>query len=308
VTDGRDRVFLPATDRGSAVTPQRLGILVALGGMLLFALNDTLGKWLVATYSVGQVILLRSLSALAILTLLLWRNRTPLLPIRQPRLQLVRVVVSTIEVICFYFAVAALPLADVLTYWLATPIYVAALSPWMLGERVGPWRWGAIVLGFVGVLVALRPGDGGLAPAVLVSLLGSLAFAGMILTARALRGTPDTALVFWQTLGVALAGLVAAPMGWIAPSPGDFGLLALLGIVALGGHLAIARSLKLADAATITPLQYTLLFWGIIFGWIVFGDVPDRALLAGAAIIVASGLVIWFRETRARRMALPRRD
>jgi drug/metabolite transporter (DMT)-like permease len=290
------------------VTPQRLGILVALGGMLLFALNDTLGKWLVATYSVGQVILLRSLSALVVLTLMLWRNRTPLLPIHQPGLQLARVVVSTIEVICFYFAVAALPLADVLTYWLATPIYVAALSPWMLGERVGPWRWGAIVLGFVGVLVALRPGDGGLAPAVLVSLVGSLAFAGMILTARALRGTPDTALVFWQTLGVALAGVVAAPMGWIAPSPGDFGLLALLGIVALGGHLAIARSLKLADAATITPLQYTLLFWGIIFGWIVFGDVPDRALLAGAAIIVASGLVIWFRETRARRMALPCRD
>jgi drug/metabolite transporter (DMT)-like permease len=211
-------------------------------------------------------------------------------------------------VICFYFAVAALPLADVLTYWLATPIYVAALSPWMLGERVGPWRWGAIVLGFIGVLVALRPGDGGLAPAVLVSLVGSLAFAGMILTARALRSRPDTALVFWQTLGVALAGLVAAPMGWIAPSPGDFCLLALLGVVALGGHLAIARSLKLADAATITPLQYTLLFWGIIFGWIVFGDVPDRALLAGAAIIVASGLVIWFRETRARRMALPCRD
>ncbi len=286
------------------MTPQRLGILVALLGMLLFALNDVLGKWLVATYSVGQVILLRSISALAILVLMLWRNRTPLLPIRQPGLQVVRVVASTAEVVCFYFAVASLPLADVMTYWLAAPIYVAALSPWLLDERVGPWRWGAILFGFVGVLVALGP-RGEIAPAVAVSLLGSVAFAGMILTARALRGTPDTALVFWQTLGAALAGLAAAPFDWVSPPPRDFALLALLGIVAMGGHLAVARALKLADAATVTPIQYTLLFWGILLGWIVFDDVPDRALLAGAAIIVTSGLVIWFRETRARQRALP---
>lgn len=285
------------------MTPQRLGILLALLGMLLFALNDTLGKWLVATYSVGQVILLRSLSALAILALMLWRNRIPLLPIHRPGLQLLRVTASTAEVMCFYFAVAVLPLADVLTYWLAAPIYVAALSPWALGESVGPWRWGAILLGFLGVLVALRPG-GGIAPAVAVSLAGSLAYATMVLSARALRATPDTALVFFQTLGAALAGLVAAPFAWVPTPPQDLGLLALLGIVAMGGHLAIARSLKLADAATITPIQYTLLFWGILFGWMVFGDMPDGAMLAGAAIIVASGLVIWFRETRARRRAL----
>ncbi len=283
------------------MSPQRLGIIIALVGMLLFALNDTLGKWMVASYSVAQVLVLRSLAALAVLALLMWRSGTRLFPVQSPRLQLLRVAASAAEVACFYYAVRSLPLADVMTYWLATPIYVAAASPWLLGERVGPWRWGAIVLGFIGVIVALRPGEGGLTPAVVVSLIGSAAFAVMIMSARALRGTPDYALVFWQTAGTGLAAAVVAPFAWVPTPPVDLALLATLGLVSMVAHLAIARALKLADASTISPLQYTLLLWAVIFGWLVFGDVPDRSLLIGAGIIVASGLVIWIRETRAAR-------
>ena len=272
--------------------------------MLLFALNDTLGKWLVATYSVSQVVLLRSIVALVVLVFLMWRNRTRLFPVQNPLLQFVRVAAATLEVVCFYYAVRNLPLADVMTYWLAAPIYVAAASPWLLGERVGPWRWGAILLGFVGVLVALQPGAGGLNAAVVVSLVGSMAFAVMMVSARALRGTPDLALVFWQTAGAALAAGVVAPLAWVPTPAFDLFLLAALGIVAMVAHLAIARALKLADAATISPLQYTLLFWAVIFGWLVFGDIPASNLALGAAIIVASGLVIWLRETRARRCSV----
>ncbi len=285
------------------MTPQRLGILIALIGMLLFALNDVLGKWLVATYSVSQVVLLRSIAALIVLAVLMWRNRTKLFPIQNPRLQLFRVIASTLEVACFYYAVRSLPLADVMTYWLATPIYVAAASPWLLGERVGPWRWGAILLGFIGVLVALQPGEGGLSLAVIVSLIGSAAFAVMMVSARALRGTPDLALVFWQTAAAAVGTVFIAPLAWVPTPPLDLALLAALGIVSMVAHLAIARALKLADAATISPLQYTLLLWAVIFGWLVFGDIPERNLAIGAAIIVASGLVIWIRETRANRLS-----
>jgi drug/metabolite transporter (DMT)-like permease len=216
-------------------------------------------------------------------------------------MQALRVASCSAEVFGFYFAVITLPLADVMTYWLAAPIYVAALSPWMLGERVGPWRWGAILLGFAGVVVALRPGAGAFSLPVVVSLLGSLSFAFMVLSARALRRTTDVALVLWQTLGAAALGLATAPFTWVPPTPGDFLLLGLLGIVAMLAHLAVARALKLADAATIAPLQYTLLVWAIVFGWLVWGDLPGRHILVGAAIIVASGLVIWFRESLARR-------
>ncbi len=267
----------------------------------MFALNDVLGKWLVATYSVGQLLVLRSAAALVVLAPILWTRRVRLWPLERPWIQLARVLAASVEVYCFYYAVITLPLADAMTYWLAAPIYIAAASPWLLGERVGPWRWGAIVAGFVGVLIALRPGAGEMSMAVVVSLVGSLAFAFMILSARQLRGTADGALVFWQSAGALGAGALTAGIGWQTPSAGDLGLMALLGIVAMTAHLMITRSLKLADAATLAPLQYTLLVWAMLFGWLIFGDVPEPAIVLGAGLITASGLVIWLRESRAAR-------
>lgn len=279
---------------------RRLGIAVAALGMLMFALNDVMGKWLVATYSVGQVLLLRSVAALIVLAPILWTRRVRLWPLERPFVQFLRVAAATVEVWCFYYAVISLPLADVMTYWLAGPIYVAALSPFILKEPVGPWRWAAIVLGFIGVLVALRPGAQSFDLPVLVSLFGSTMFAVMILGARLLRNTADGALVFWQIMGALAAGAATAWIGWTPPSVADTALLALLGVVAMAAHLLIARSLKLADAAAIAPLEYTLLLWAIVFGWLFFGDVPEAAVAAGAALITASGLGIWLRESRAR--------
>lgn len=287
----------------AALSLRRTGILIALLGMLMFAMNDVMGKWLVATYSVGQVLLLRSVTALIVIAPLAARTKSRLWPLDRPWLQLARVISSSFEVFLFYYAVISLPLADVMTYWLAAPIYVAALSPLMLGERVGPWRWGAIVMGFVGVLVALRPGVAPISLPVIASLIGSFSFAFMMLTGRALRTTADAALVFWQLIGAAVAGLLTARTGWVTPSIPDVFLLGLLGIVATFAHMAINRSLKMVDAATIAPLQYTLLLWAILFGWLFFGDLPEPAILLGAAIITSSGLLIWFRETRARRAA-----
>lgn len=296
----------PATQAAAeASAARRAGILLALVGMLMFALNDVMGKWLVSTYSVGQVILLRSAAALVVLAPILWRRRVRLWPLERPWLQAARAAASTFEVYAFYYAVISLPLADVMTYWLAGPIYVAAVSPWLLGERVGPWRWSAILVGFAGVVVALRPGAEAMSLAVVVSLAGSAMFAFMMVSARMLRGTSDGALVFWQTAAALAGGVLTARSGWTAPGGTDFALLGLLGVVAMLAHLCIARALKLADAATVAPLQYTLLLWAIVFGWLIFGDLPERAILAGAGLITASGLAIWLRETRAARARRP---
>ena len=288
---------LPASDSSNA----RLGIAVMLIAMFMFTLNDVIGKWLVATYSVGQVLLIRSLAALVILTPFLWRiGIRPLVNVERPGMQFMRVVMSSAEVFCFYFAVITLPLADVMTYWLAAPIYVAAMAPFLLGERVGWRRWMAIAIGFVGVLVALQPSAATLTLPALISIVGSFCFAFMMLSGRALRGTPDTTLVFWQLVGAGLVGLVTAPFGWVTPDVFDFSLLAMLGVVAMVAHICVNRAMKLADAATVAPFQYTILFWAILFGWLVFGDVPRTAMLVGAAIIVTAGLFIFVREQRAK--------
>lgn len=283
--------------RTALATPSAaLGIAVMLFGIFLFVVNDTLGKWLVATYSVGQVLLIRSAAALLILVPLIWRTGiTPLFRVEQPRMQATRVAFSTFEVFCFYTAVIYLPLADVMTFWLAAPIYVAALSPIFLGEHVGWRRWSAIVIGFIGVIVALQPSAATLTMPAFVAIAGSFAFAFMMLTGRSLRATPDITLVFWQTVGALLLGLALAPVTWVMPDGFDFALLALLGVVAMFAHMCINRALKLADAATVAPFQYTLLFWAVIFGYFVFGDVPRLAMLTGAAIIVGAGLFIFFR-------------
>jgi len=271
-------------------------------GVLLFSMNDAMGKWLVSTYSVGQVVLLRSIAALVVLAPFLyvggWKSITS---VDKPWTLLFRVVIAAFEVSAFYFAVRYLPLADAITYWMAAPIYVAALSPLLLGEHVGWRRWTAIVVGFIGVIVALEPSAQTLTPPALISLAGSLCFGLMMTSGRSLRGTPDLTMVFWQTLGAGLFGLAIAPFDWVAPSGFDLSLLSLLGIVALAAHVCINRSLKLADAATVTPYQYTLLIWAVVFGWIFFGDVPRPAVLYGAAIIIAAGLFIFFREQQLGR-------
>ncbi|MGV1915570.1 DMT family transporter [uncultured Agrobacterium sp.] len=288
------------------LSPTGLGVAVMLFGMVLFALNDAMGKFLVSTYSLGQVIAVRSIAAVIILLPIVWRAGLPkLVNVERPGLQAARVFFSTAELFCFYFAVAALPLADVMTYWLAAPIYVAALSPFLLGEKVGWRRWTAIGIGFVGVLIALKPSSASLTSAAFFSILGSAAFAFMMLSGRQLRNTPDTVLAFWQIIGAGLAGIVAilvTPSGWIPIQSGfDLSLLALLGIVAMTAHVLVNRALKLADAATVAPLQYTLLLWAVIFGWLIFGDVPQISIVIGAGLIVLSGLYIFFRENAVKR-------
>ena len=283
----------------------RLGVLLMLLGMVMFSLNDVLGKWLVSTYSVGQLMLIRSLAALFVLMPFFWRmGWRRLIDVDRPKLHVLRTTLFAIEASGFYFAVAYMPLADTMTYWLAAPIYVAALSPLMLGEKVGWRRWTAIIVGFVGVLIALSPSKDTFTLPALIALAGSMAFGLAMVFGRSLRTTPDTTLVFWQVAGAAiLAGIwcLADPAGWTPVKPLDFGLLSLLGIVAMSAHMLVNRSLKLADAATVVPLQYTMLIWAVIFGWIFFGDAPRSAMLVGAGFIVASGLFIFFREQQLKR-------
>lgn len=278
-----------------------LGVGLMLAAMFMFSANDVLGKWLVSTYSVGQVLLIRSAAGLLILAPFIlrsgWRS---LFSLERPRLQAARAILATAEVYLFYLAVRHMPLADAMTFWLAAPIYVAALSPWLLGETVGWRRWTAIGVGFVGVVIALDPSAQMLGGGAVYAIAGSFCFGLMMVTGRILRGTPDVALVFWQMLGALAAGAVTAGMGWVAPTSFDVALLALLGVVAMAAHILVNRALKLADAATIAPLQYTLLLWAIIFGYAIFGDVPRTGMLLGAAIITAAGLYIFFRERRVQ--------
>jgi drug/metabolite transporter (DMT)-like permease len=286
---------VPAPGRGAA-----LAIPLMLLAMLLFSLNDVMGKVLVATYPPAQVLLIRSAAALLILLPLLGRRGiVAAVRVERPGLHVLRALFSTLDVICFYTAVIYLPLADVMAFYLAAPIFVAAMSPWLLKERVGWRRWSAIAVGFVGVVIALNPSAASLELPALLSLAGSLFFALLIVTTRSLGATTgEKVMVLYPIAGALVAGLILAPFSWVPPTGPDLLFLGLLGVISMSAYFCVNRSLKLAPAASVAPYQYTLIVWAILFGYPVFGDVPTAHMLIGAAIIIAAGLFIFWREQK----------
>jgi drug/metabolite transporter (DMT)-like permease len=283
-----------------ASADERSARLAGIGLMLLsifmFSFGDALGKFLVATYSVGQLLWLRASAALIVLLPMIWRNRTEFLHLERPWLQLLRVVLSTLEVAAFFLATVYLPLADVVTYYLACPIFVTALSAIVLREHVGWRRWSAILIGFCGVLIALRPSSQTMSWPALIALGGSLSFAVLMLITRSLRATPDIVLASSQFAGTFALGALMSPFGWIAPALGSLGLFVAAGFISVSALLCVNRSLKLAPASVVVPYQYSMIVWAVMFGYLVFGDVPSPATVAGAAIIIGAGLYIFLRE------------
>jgi len=274
------------------------GILVMLLGIFLFAANDALGKYFVETFSVGQVLLLRSIGAFLVLVPMLWRQgKSDLFRPAHPGIQIARVLATAGDTGLFYAAVAYLPLANVITFYMASPIYVAAISHFFLNEKIRWRRWLAICVGFCGVLIALKPDAGMFAsPASLYAIIGSLCFALVIIFNRVLRSTSDVTLVTWQTIGALIIGGLLTINHWQAATTLQWGGFFLLGAVSCIGHILIAHAMKLAPASVLAPLPYTLLLWGIVFGIIFFGNYPAPHVLVGAAIIILAGLFIYHRK------------
>jgi drug/metabolite transporter (DMT)-like permease len=272
------------------------GIGLMLLSIFMFSFGDALGKFMVATYSVGQLLWLRASAALIVLLPMIWRQRAEFRRLERPWLQLLRVTLSTLDVAAFFLATVYLPLADVITYYLASPIFVTALSPIVLREHVGRRRWSAVLIGFGGVLIALRPSSQMVSWPALIALGGSISFALLMLITRSLRRTPDIVLASSQFAGSFTLGALMSPFGWVTPSISSLGLFAAAGCISVAALLCVNRSLKLAPASVVVPYQYSMIVWAVMFGYFVFSGVPSIATIVGAAIIIGAGLYIFLRE------------
>jgi drug/metabolite transporter (DMT)-like permease len=286
------------TDERSA---RLAGIGLMLLGVFMFSFGDALGKYLVSTYAVGQLLWLRACAALLVLSPLIWRQRDKFLQVERPWLQAIRILLSTLEVAAFFLATVYLPLADVTTYYLACPIFVTALSALVLREQVGWRRWSAIVIGFGGVLIALRPSAQTISWPAMIALGGSLSFSILMLITRSLRNTSDIVMASSQFAGTFFLGALMSPFGWVTPTAGSLAMFAAAGCISVAALICVNRSLKLAPASVVVPYQYSMIVWAITFGIVVFGDVPQPATIAGAAIIIGAGLYIFLRERKLGR-------
>ncbi len=273
-----------------------LGVVLYLVGVGLFAVNDALGKWLVADYGVGQLMMLRSIGAGVVLAPVVVALRVNLIDPRKPRLQVLRVLCAAVDTFAFYYATRYMPLADVMTFYMATPLIVTALSAPLLGEKVERFRWIGVLIGFVGVVIALRPSPQMFSWAAPLALFGATTFALSQTITRELRGIHWLQLVLWQFFGGGLIGAATIPWGWTTPTLFDLGLMFLVGVVSMTCFMFIVRALALARAAVLAPLQYSAILWAAIMGWLVWRDAPTLPIIVGNAIIIGSGLFVATRR------------
>jgi len=269
-----------------------LGVVLYLVGVGLFSVNDALGKWLVADYGVGQLMMLRSIGAAVVLAPIVVALRVNLIDARQAPLQVLRIVCSAVDTFSFYYATRFMPLADVMTFYMATPLIVTALSAPLLGEKVERFRWIAVVIGFGGVVIALKPSPQMFSWAAPLALFGATMFALSQTITRQLRRTHWMPLVLWQFVGSGVIGAATVPWAWTTPSPFDVGLMFLVGVVSMTCFIFITRALALARVAVLAPLQYSAILWAAIMGWLVWRDAPTLPIIVGNAVIIASGLFV----------------
>ncbi|HEY1781309.1 MAG TPA: DMT family transporter [Roseiarcus sp.] len=272
--------------------PAGLGVGLYLLGVGLFAINDALGKWLVKDYGVGQLVMLRSIGAFIVLAPMILSLRVDVVDRRRAPLQGLRILVAAIDTFAFYYATRFLPLADVMTFYMATPLIVTALSAPLLGEKVERFRWIAVLIGFVGVVIALRPSPQMFTWAAPLALFGAVMFAISQTITRKLRDIHWAPLVLWQFVGGGLIGAATVPWAWTTPGLFDLGLMALVGAVSMLCFVCIVQALALARAAVLAPLQYSAILWAALMGWFVWRDAPTPPILIGNAIIVGSGLYV----------------
>ncbi|GGE18639.1 EamA domain-containing membrane protein RarD [Gemmobacter megaterium] len=302
-----------------------VGILLALGGSLVFSINDMAIKFLSGGYPLHQVVLVRAIIGLVFLTVLIsltgrnWRQ----LRTRRPRTHLLRVMVVVTSNATYFLGLAALPLADAVAMAFVAPVFITLLSIVMLREKVGPHRWAAVAAGLIGTFIMMRPGQDGIQPAAILILISALCYALGQLMARGMRETESAiALSFYIQVGflVTSAGMglwagdghmagSADPSltfllrAWVMPPVSDWPIFLATGLAVAVGSLMIAQAYRTLEAAVVAPFEYAAVPMALLWGVLVFGTFPDTQGLIGMALIVGAGLYTLWRETIRRQAA-----
>jgi len=266
--------------------------------MACFASMDAASKWMIRDHSTAQLMWIRY-GFYCVFVLVLVRKQGVAAAIRtsRPWLQGGRALLATVEAGAFVLAFRYLPLADAHALGAASPLIVVALAAPMLGERVGWHRAGAVLAGFMGVLVIIRPGFSELSWPLLIPLSAAFMWALYQVLLRLVGRTDhaDTTLLWSSLVGFAATTLVG-PFYWTPMTAIDWLWMAVISVLGAVAHLALTKAMQFGSAGALQPYSYTLLIWVAVMGIVVYGDFPDRWTLLGAAIIVASGLYTWHRD------------
>jgi drug/metabolite transporter (DMT)-like permease len=311
--------------RLAGLGPNTRGVLCLVVAIACLTVSDAIIKWLSPELPLHQITLLRSLVALPLVLLIAhfeggWRT----LKTRRPLAHLLRGSLLVLANMCFFSALAAMPLAETVTLFYTAPLFICLLSWPLLGERVGAARWIAIAVGMAGVVIMMRPGAELFRPVSILPVLAALSYAAMTMMTRKL-GLRETAgaLTFYIQIAFviisAIAGLLIGDGGfdrfdnpslqfllreWRWPNAIELQLLTACGaIVTVGGYL-ISQAYRIGEAPAVAPFEYASLPFALAVGFALWGDWPDARAVLGTGLIVGSGLVVVYLENRAYRKSL----
>ncbi|MCB8821182.1 DMT family transporter [Microvirga rosea] len=293
-----------------------LGISLKILSAFVFTLMSAGLKTLSSVYPVGELVFFRCFFALIpLLTWLAWQGDL-INAVRTEHVagHFLRGLIGTSSMYLGFAALAYLPLHDTIAIGYASPLIVVILAALLLKEKVRAYRWTAVGIGFVGVLIMLSPFlklgsfSGGLGAGSSIgaffSLMGAVCSAGATIQVRRLTQTERTgAIVFYFFILASGLSLLTIPLGWVVPSLSDLLLFILVGILGGIGQILLTQSYRFADTSILAPFEYTTMIWALLLGWFVFGDLPTAAVMSGAAIVAGTGLFIVWRE---RKLGLER--
>ena len=277
-----------------------LGILYMVASVFVFSASSVLVKWTAASYPVVQIVFFRNFFALVPTAILLWTNGGPLLlRTHHPASHLYRATLGLVAMMLIFYALSIMPIASATALSFTAPLFLTALSMPLLGERVGVYRWSAVLVGFAGVLVISRPGHELFNLGALAVLGSTLTYALAMISVRRMSRTehPITIAAYFALICTLVSG-VLQPFFWRTPGIVDFTLLALIGVASGIGQYCQTQAFRLAPVAVIGIFNYLGILFAGFFGYVIWNEVPLAHVWIGAAIVMACGIFIVYRETR----------
>ena len=281
------------------------GIALMVFAVGLYSVMDAMVKWLGPDYPVLEIVFFRSLFAFIPISYILWRSGSlAALRTSRPWGHAARALTGLFSISLFFYAYTRMPLANVIAISFAAPLLVTALSIPLLGERVGWRRWSAVSIGFLGVMVMIKP-DAGLFDRIAVLALSATVFYSLVIVfiRKLSRTETPTAIVFYYALTATLATGAVLPFIWVMPDAEGWVLLALVGLIGGVAQFAMTNAFRLAEVSIIAPFDYMHIIWAALLGFFIWGEVPGNTIWIGTAIVMASGTYILFREAH---LGLPR--
>ena len=262
-----------------------------------FSIMDIIVKWSEA-YPLGQVLFFRGFFGVILYFIIMPRDRIKDFYLtKRPGLHFLRCMSGLIALVAIFIALRNLPLATVVSISFAAPIFTTIFSIFLLSEKVGLFRWIAVIVGFIGIIIITEPGFSSFNIYFIYPIIFCLGLSYVAIAIRQLSTTEPVWLIsLYFSIAITLASLVTLPYGWVIPNFGDLILLMLIGVFGGVANLWLGQSYKLAEVSLVSPLKYLALVFAIAFGYFIWGEIPSFKTLLGAALVIISSIIIFRRE------------